>query len=56
MSYDLVVFEKSTIPTDRSDFLRWYEHKKEYEGGQDISCASEKLQHFFHSCGKYSRL
>lgn len=52
MSYDLVVFEKSKIPTDRSGFLRWYEQKKEYGGGQDISCASEKLQHFFHSVRK----
>ncbi|MDE6518543.1 MAG: hypothetical protein K2L18_11985 [Acetatifactor sp.] len=49
MSYDLLVFEKRGIPTNRPDFLNWYIQKLENEDEQDISCVSEKLQRFFHS-------
>lgn len=49
MSYDLMVFEKGRIPTDQSDFLNWYNQSMESETVQDISCASECLQKFFHS-------
>ena len=49
MSYDLLVFEKRGIPTNRQDFPNWYIQKLENEDEQDISCVSEKLQKFFHS-------
>lgn len=48
MSYDLVVFEKRKIPAEPSAFLDWYHEKMEEESQEDISCASEDLQKFFH--------
>ncbi len=48
MSYDLMVFEKGTAPTGKSEFLDWYIQNMEYGTEQDISCVSEKLQAFFH--------
>lgn len=49
MSYDLMVFEKKGIPTDKPDFMNWYDQKTECENVQEISRASENLQNFFHS-------
>lgn len=49
MSYDLMVFEKKGVPTDKSDFMNWYHQKMECENVQEISCATEKIQNFFHS-------
>lgn len=49
MSYDLMVFEKKGVPTDKPSFMNWYHQKTEYENIQEISRASERLQNFFHS-------
>ncbi len=49
MSYDLIIFEKSNMPTGRTGFLNWYDKKMECDDGQDISFTSEKLQKAFHA-------
>ncbi|MCI8530710.1 MAG: hypothetical protein HFH82_16545 [Lachnospiraceae bacterium] len=49
MSFDLAVFEKNEVTTNQSEFLKWFHQKAECENVSEISCASDKLQKFFHS-------
>lgn len=51
MSYDLVVFEKTKVPTNPTEFLSWYQKQVEWNEDCDYngsSHVSEKLQKFFH--------
>lgn len=50
MSYDLMVFESSSAPRERSQFMEWYAEQTKWEEDhsyQDHSVASEALQAWF---------
>ena len=48
MSYDLIIFEKSNMPTGRTGFLNWYDKKMECDDEQDISSAPKKYKKLFY--------
>lgn len=50
MSYDLMVFEKSKVPTSKKEFILWYEKQVEWSEEHDyktISVSSPALQNWF---------
>jgi len=50
MSYDLMVFEPTVAPTDRSEFMKWYECQAQWSEGHsydDPCVSSPALQKWF---------
>ena len=50
MSYDLMVFEKTRIPTTRAEFMAWFEKQTEWSEEHDyqsVSVSSPALQNWF---------
>jgi hypothetical protein len=50
MSYDLMVFEPTVAPRERSDFLRWYEQQTQWSEGHgynDLTVTSSSLRAWF---------
>ena len=50
MSYDLMVFEPTAAPKERTDFMKWYETQTEWSedhGYQDHAVSSESLKNWF---------
>ncbi len=50
MSYDLMVFEKSKAPTNKEDFMKWYEKQVQWSEDhsyQASSVSSVALQNWF---------
>jgi hypothetical protein len=50
MSYDLMVFDVSAAPTERSEFLEWYDAQTEWEdeaGYEDPARSTPGLRAFF---------
>ena len=55
MSYDLMVFEPSAAPSDRSEFLEWYGQQiewREEHGYNDPANTTEKLRAWFFEMKK----
>ena len=44
MSYDLMVFDKESLPRNRVDFLEWFEHEVEGENEGEVRSDSPALQ------------
>jgi hypothetical protein len=56
MSYDLMVFEPSVAPRERSAFLEWYRNQTQWSeehGYNNPSVASPALQQWFHEMIQY---
>ncbi|MGO1070149.1 hypothetical protein [Lysobacter sp. CA199] len=56
MSFDLMVFEPSVAPTERADFIRWYEEQVQWAEGRgydDPSVTSPALQRWFADMIRY---
>ena len=50
MSYDLMVFDQDVAPTNRNDFLQWYEELMDSEDGPDSESTAgmnENLLRFY---------
>ena len=50
MSYDLMVFEKTKAPSNKKEFMTWFEKQTEWSEGHDyqsIGVSSPALQNWF---------
>lgn len=56
MSYDLMVFEPSSAPKNRKEFMEWYAQQTEWEEDhsyQDHEVSTERLQAWFKEMVEY---
>lgn len=56
MSYDLMVFEPSSAPKNRKEFMEWYAQQTEWEEDhsyQDHKVSTERLQAWFKEMVEY---
>ncbi len=56
MSYDLIIFEKSNMPTGRTGFLNWYDKKWNVTMGRIFPLHQKNYKRLFMHYGIYFHL